>query len=275
MKMTVIYVDIKPCHHQKQYIKTCYHQKLFFDNSDILTPYITRLAPKYTSHKASRGSPISPHLYKLGHLLKPTQIFKSNVKVYPTFSQMQNQPKGVVKVLSLMDFIISSKNLIVVSLKLISLNFGLKTVSALIEQLIVVSLKEGMFNNDDSPRILIQGSSSSLHHNDNDPYGAVLSTINEAPTTLMQGDDHGLIITNDDDHMIMMNTKTDNHHHKSGLLLNDDHNDHMMDWQTLDKLVASQLIMSQEEEEVNIKDPSDNMKPFIIISPKSKQQWPL
>ncbi|CAF2145063.1 unnamed protein product [Brassica napus] len=49
----------------------------------------------------------------------------------------------------------------------------------------------------------------------------------------------------------------------------------MMDWQTLDKLVASQLIMSQEEEEVNIKDPSDNMKPFIIISPKSKQQWPL
>ncbi|WZY94562.1 hypothetical protein YC2023_066891 [Brassica napus] len=59
----------------------------------------------------------------MGHLLKPTQIFKSNVKVYPTFSQMQNQPKGVVKllfnpydqtknrnVLSLMDFIISSKN---------------------------------------------------------------------------------------------------------------------------------------------------------------------
>ena len=35
----------------------------------------------------------------MGHLLKPTQIFKSNVKVYPTFSQMQNQPKGVVKVL--------------------------------------------------------------------------------------------------------------------------------------------------------------------------------
>ncbi|WZY88003.1 hypothetical protein YC2023_044738 [Brassica napus] len=49
---------------------------------------------------------------KCEHLLKPTQIFKSNVKVYPTFSQMQNQPKGVVKVLSLMDFIISSKNVL-------------------------------------------------------------------------------------------------------------------------------------------------------------------
>ncbi|WZY73110.1 hypothetical protein YC2023_005350 [Brassica napus] len=33
----------------------------------------------------------------MGDLLKPTQIFKSNIKVYPTFSQMQNQPKGVVK----------------------------------------------------------------------------------------------------------------------------------------------------------------------------------
>ncbi|KAJ4887738.1 NAC domain-containing protein 101 [Raphanus sativus] len=113
----------------------------------------------------------------------------------------------------------------------------------------------------ESPR-MFQGSSSSLHHNDNDPYGVVLSTINATPTTLMQGDDeddhHGHIITNDDDHMIMMNTNTDHQHlHQSGLLLNDDHNDHMMDWQTLDKLVASQLIMSQEEEEVN-KDPSDN-----------------
>ncbi|CAN7125797.1 unnamed protein product [Brassica rapa subsp. narinosa] len=132
----------------------------------------------------------------------------------------------------------------------------------------------------ESPR-MFQGSSSS-HHNDNDPYGVVLSTINATPTTLVQGDDeedHGNIITNDDDghiitndddhghfitndNMIMMNTNTDHHHHhhhhhQSGLLLSDDHNDHMMDWQTLDKLVASQLIMSQEEEEVN-KDPSDN-----------------
>ena len=54
----------------------------------------------------------------------------------------------------------------------------------------------------------------------------------------------------------MMNTNTD-HHHQSGLQLNDDHNDQVMDWQTLDKFVASQLIMSQEDEEVN-KDPSDN-----------------
>ena len=38
-------------------------------------------------------------LKNTGYLLKPTQIFKSNVKVYPTFSQMQNQPKEVVKVL--------------------------------------------------------------------------------------------------------------------------------------------------------------------------------
>ena len=129
----------------------------------------------------------------------------------------------------------------------------------------------------ESPR-MFQASSSSLHHNDNDPYGVVLSTIT-TPTTLMQGDDeedHGNIITNDDDdghiitnddnhghfitndNMIMMNTNTDHHHHQSGLLLSDDHYDHMMDWQTLDKLVASQLIMSHEEEEVNIKDPSDN-----------------
>ena len=35
----------------------------------------------------------------MGHLLKTTQIFKSNLKVYPTFSQMQNQPKRVVKIL--------------------------------------------------------------------------------------------------------------------------------------------------------------------------------
>ncbi|CAN6822196.1 unnamed protein product [Brassica oleracea] len=111
----------------------------------------------------------------------------------------------------------------------------------------------------ESPR-MFQASSSSLHHNDNDPYGVVLSTINATPTTLVQGDgevDHGQVITNDDDHMIMMNTNTDHHHHQSGLLLNDDHNDQVMEWQTLDKFVASQLIMSQEDEEVN-KDPSDN-----------------
>lgn len=117
----------------------------------------------------------------------------------------------------------------------------------------------------ESPR-MFQGSSSSslssLHQNDNDPYGVVLSTINATPTTLMQRDDegaHGHVITNDD-HMIMMNTSIvdhHQHHHQSGLLLNDDHNDQVMDWQTLDKFVASQLIMSQEEEEVN-KDPSDN-----------------
>ena len=39
----------------------------------------------------------APRLW--GHLLKPTQIFKSNVKIYPTFSQMQNQHKRLVKVL--------------------------------------------------------------------------------------------------------------------------------------------------------------------------------
>ncbi|CAN7046163.1 unnamed protein product [Brassica rapa subsp. trilocularis] len=145
----------------------------------------------------------------------------------------------------------------------------------------------------ESPR-MFQGSSSS-HYNDNDPYGVVLSTINATSTTLMQGDDeedHGNIITNDDDdchiitndddhghfitndNMIMMNTNTDHHHHhQSGLLLSDDHNDLMMDWQTLDKLVASQLIMSQEKEEVNIKDPSDNSSnETFIISLKSKQQ---
>ncbi|KAJ0236368.1 NAC domain-containing protein 101 [Hirschfeldia incana] len=106
----------------------------------------------------------------------------------------------------------------------------------------------------ESPR-MFQGSSS-LHPNDNDPYG-----VAPAPSTLMQRDDegdHGHIITNDGAHMIMMNTNTD-HHHQSGLLPNDDdyHNDQQMDWQTLDKLVASQLILSQEEEEVN-QDPSNN-----------------
>ncbi|CAE6254799.1 unnamed protein product [Arabidopsis arenosa] len=111
----------------------------------------------------------------------------------------------------------------------------------------------------ESPR-MFQGSSSSslssLHQNDQDPYGVVLSTINaNSATTIMQQDD-GHVITNDDDHMIMMNTSTGDHH-QSGLLVNDDHNDQVMDWQTLDKFVASQLIMSQEEEEVN-KDPSDN-----------------
>ncbi|CAL9244588.1 unnamed protein product [Arabidopsis halleri] len=111
----------------------------------------------------------------------------------------------------------------------------------------------------ESPR-MFQGSSSSsissLHQNDQDPYGVVLSTINaNSATTIMQRDD-GHVITNDDDHMIMMNTSTGDHH-QSGLLVNDDHNDQVMDWQTLDKFVASQLIMSQEEEEVN-KDPSDN-----------------
>ena len=35
----------------------------------------------------------------LGELLKPTQKFKSNLKVYPNFSQMQNQPKEMIKVL--------------------------------------------------------------------------------------------------------------------------------------------------------------------------------
>ncbi|CAH8392814.1 unnamed protein product [Eruca vesicaria subsp. sativa] len=100
---------------------------------------------------------------------------------------------------------------------------------------------------------IYQGSSSSLHHNNNDPYGVALGAHNATPTTLMQQgyeDDHGHIISN------VMNTNTD-HHHQSGLLLNDDHNDQLMDWQTLDKLVASQLILSQEEEEVN-KDPSNN-----------------
>ena len=33
-----------------------------------------------------------------GYLLKPTQIFKSNLKVYHNFSQMQNQLKWVVKI---------------------------------------------------------------------------------------------------------------------------------------------------------------------------------
>ncbi|ESQ31685.1 hypothetical protein EUTSA_v10005552mg [Eutrema salsugineum] len=114
-----------------------------------------------------------------------------------------------------------------------------------------------------SPR-MFQGSSSSslssLHHNDNDPYGVVLSTINATPTTSMkrddEGDHHGHVITNhEDDHMIMMNTSSvDYQDHQTGLLLNDGHNDQVMDWQTLEKFVASQLIMSQEFN----KDPSDN-----------------
>ncbi|KAH0856443.1 hypothetical protein HID58_084704 [Brassica napus] len=112
--------------------------------------------------------------------------------------------------------------------------------------------------------IMFQGSSSSsLHDNDNDHYGVVLSNINAAPSTLMQRDDegdHGHIITNDDAHMTMMNTNTDHHHHhQPELLLNDDHNDQLMDWQTLDKLVASQLILSQEEEEVKQDPPSNNV----------------
>ncbi|CAN8251895.1 unnamed protein product [Cochlearia groenlandica] len=103
----------------------------------------------------------------------------------------------------------------------------------------------------ESPR-MFQGSSSSslssLHHNDHDPYGVVLNTINATPSTLMQGNDdndhgHGHVIANDD-HMIMMN--------------NSNVNDQVMDWQTLDKFVASQLIMSHEEEEEVNKDPSQN-----------------
>ncbi|KAH0908830.1 hypothetical protein HID58_032151 [Brassica napus] len=107
--------------------------------------------------------------------------------------------------------------------------------------------------------IMFQGSSS-LHDNDNNHYGVVLSNNHEAPSALMQRDDegdHGHIITNDDAHMIMMNTNT-NHHHQPELP-NDDHNDQLMDWQTLDKLVASQLILSQEEEEVNQDPPSNNV----------------